>query len=615
MTTLTLLGLFFFYLLLHVMKKADEGKGVWLFGVITLPLLVISFIYVGRTWVDAVFLDGFIHIPLVGRFMAGTLDFSELLIPRGEHILSGYAVLTLLNAQFLDLDMRLDPVMFVLSFLLLSAVVYLECAKILRQEKRWILALVFFPLALISFSLTAPPGILMSTQFTWGTSMALVVAWFLQNDFDRESLAPRATWPVVGALTVMLVYFLVFSGSYFPGLVFGLAGMISLRRVAERKKLDWRVGAVLLTAAVCSFLYFYRVFVAQRWPESISLPQRMVHIVHTPIDTLLTYFSGFGAGLVDQNSVVNHISTLLYLGGIMAVIAGFALWLYVRAGLHRVSYLPVFCVCYVVGIISAIRLGRSQNGDWRWIANDWYSFHLRLFGLGAAWMLLLAIVSYRRLRSARPQGASLTGWRTALALASLAFILSCHAFANYHQWSRGINNVRGWAEEKHMALLFPEFTDQSVLLWGPDEVISDRAILEKYHLSSFSAHSWNEVQARSQDGLIRFNSWYSDNWLGENASVIFFAGSSDDLEVIMQVPGFIHAAVVEVVLNGKVLFSGPLTAGQAKLIAGRVRAGRNVLTIRTDRSVVPAKAGISGDLRPLSLHINVFNLPSLVTGI
>ena len=197
MTTLTLLGLFFFYLLLHVMKKADEGKGVWLFGVITLPLLVISFIYVGRTWVDAVFLDGFTHIPLVGRFMAGTLDFSELLIPRGEHILSGYAVLTLLNAQFLDLDMRLDPVMFVLSFLLLSAVVYLECAKILRQEKRWILALVFFPLALISFSLTAPPGILMSTQFTWGTSMALVVAWFLQNDFDRESLAPRATWPVV----------------------------------------------------------------------------------------------------------------------------------------------------------------------------------------------------------------------------------------------------------------------------------------------------------------------------------------------------------------------------------------------------------------------------------
>lgn len=610
MTTLALLSIVFFFALLHFMKKTDEGKNTWLFGLITFPLLILSFIYVEHTWVDTVFLDGFIHVPLVGRFMSGNLAMSEFFQPAGEHILLGYKALFLLNARYLDLDMRLDPVMFVLSFLLLSSLIYLECSKILKNEKLWLLGIFFIPLALISFSLTAPPLMFMSTQFTWGASIALLTAWFLQNEFDRSSITPRVAWPLVGTLVSLVVYYLVFSGSYFPGMIFGIAGMIILRLIVEKRQPDWRIGSVILVGAICSFWYVYIVFFVQVWGGEASLTHRLDHFATAPADTILTYFAGIGASLVDQHSLENKISVLLYLGGAMVLIAGFAIWLYLKTRMYRLTYLPIFCLSYSLGIISAVRLGRNQQGDWGWIANNWYSFHLRLFCLGVVWILLFAIISHLRSRSVKTKDSRVpTRWQASIAMASLAFIFSCHAFANYCQLHRG-PSVRGWVDAKRAALLFPEFTDQSLLLWGPTEVASARSILQKYRLSSFSVHSLNETFSGNPDGLIRYNGWYADNWLGESASVVFWADNSDDVKVTGQLPPFIAAAKIDVLLNESHLFSGELAAGQTKSFVGKARSGMNVLTIRTDRSVVPAAVGIGADIRPLSFFVQEARFPS-----
>ena len=610
MTTLAFLSSIFFFVLLIVMKKANQGRAIWPFFLVALPGLVLSLIYVGRSWTDVVFLDGFIQVPIIGQFMAGHLPWGELLQPRGEHVLLGYGLFSLFNARFLGLDMRLDPVAFALSFLLLSGVVYLEFSKALKTEKSWLLTAAFLPLALIGFSLTAPPLMLMATQFSWGASLAVLVGWLLQKEFDRPpGFAARLSRPLLGALLGVVVYYLVFSGSYFPGLLFGLAGMIIFRCAAERQKPDWRAGTVILTAVICSSLYVYRVFVVEPWPESVSMSQRISHLVNTPRDTFLTYLAGIGAGVVDGHSVENNMPALLYLGGAMLLITGFAFWLFFKARMHRATYLPIFCIFYTLGVISAVRLGRGQIGDWRWIANEWYSFHLRLLCLGVTWILIFAIVGRWRARSAEETAdGALAGWKVLIALASLAFIFTSHGFANYRQWNRGLG-IRGWAEEKRRAMLYPEFTDQSVLLWPPTETAAARSVLEKYHLSSFSIHSLKDFFAIYPDGLIRFTGWGQDNWVAGNGSASFFSGKSGDVAVVGQLPPFIPSAKVDVFLNGKPIFSGKLSANQITSFAGKTQRGLNILTIQSNQSVAPAKAGSNGDMRPVSLHVNAIRLP------
>ena len=364
----------------------------WLPFLVELMLaIMISLLYIRRTFVNTVFLDGFFFVPLEGSFLKGDMLLTYLFSNFGEHLLVGYDLLSLFNAKFLALDMRLDPVMFVAAYAGTATIVYAECSRVFSSIRPFILGILFIPLGFLCFSLVAPPLIFMSTQFAWGSTVALMIAWFLQRDFSTSTASsPRPRWPIIGVLILIPLYYLVFSGSYFPGLIIGLGAMYVFRGILTGKWIERRIIIVAVEGAVCTLLYMYYIFVLHGAKGTAS--QGVLLYFKNPVETIMWYFSGIGAGLMDQHTLEAMPETGLILGGAMAVISVVAIWLFIRKGMCRKTYLPVYCMFYTVGIITSVCVGRGTFGDYLWMTNDWYSFHLRFFVIGVVWILLYVLV-------------------------------------------------------------------------------------------------------------------------------------------------------------------------------------------------------------------------------
>ena len=580
------------------------------FLVILVPVVIVLLWYIHRTYVDTVFLDGFIFVPLIDRFLEGNWSLSDLFSPSWEHLLVGYGTLSLFNAKFLALDMRLDPVMFLAAYAFTAAIVYAECSRVSNTVRSYMLGILFVPLGLLCFSLVAPPMMLMSTQFAWGSAVALLIAWFLQRDFNTSAVdPPRPRWPLIGMLVLMPLYFLGFSSAYFPGLVLGLGAMYIFRALLTGKWRERRIILVAVVVTVCVLLYGYYMFVAPPLsPGQMPISNSSAHYFTDPAGTIMSYLAGIGSGLIDIHTLeLTTPSVILVIGGVMVVISAVALWLFVRTGMYRKTYLPVYCMFYSLGVMTAVRVGRGLYGDWGFITGEWYSFHLRFFVIGVVWILLYVI--YERVRRSRVGEVRLVEWRSwpvVFAISAILFVGACHAAANIAQWQRGLS-VHAWLEEKRNALLFPEFYDNAsdLLYVSAEDLTKYRAILEKHSLSCFSPRGWADVVADSRDGILRFSGWYDDDWVGRKGYAVFTAQAEGEVSFEGFVPDFIDSNYVEVSLNDEVIFTGELAGGDRTSFSGHVRKGRNVIAVTCEREASPASLGVNPDLRPLAFRLSI----------
>jgi hypothetical protein len=310
----------------------------------------------------------------------------------GEQLLVGTGILDLLAAKYFAWDNRIFPLMFIPAYALIAAIIYSECSKIFSNLRSIILGIVFLPLCLLCFSLVAAPLIGMSTQFEWGLTIGFLIAWFLQRDFDNSSDSPQSRWPLIAILILMPLNFLVFTGSYFPGVIFGLGAMYVGRALLTGKWREPRVFLVAVESIVCALAYCYYVFILQADKNAAAI-HGITHYFADPIGTIMFYVYGIGGSVMDQFTLESvDPSIYLIIGSILGIISLMALWLFIKTGMYRKTYLPIYCMSYTLGIITAVRFGRGLFGDSRWILNNWYSFHLSFFVIGVTWILLYVLV-------------------------------------------------------------------------------------------------------------------------------------------------------------------------------------------------------------------------------
>ncbi len=586
------------------------------FLVLLVPAVVVLLWYIDRTFVDTVWEDGFIYVPLIGRFLEGHLAPGDLFIHFGEHLLFGQAVLNLLNAKFLALDMRLDAVVSLTAYAATAAIIYAECSRVFSNIRAYLLGILFVPLGLLCFSLVSPPTLLMSTQFACGSAVALLIAWFLQQGFNTSTMDnPRPRWPLIGMLILIPLYFLVFSSAYFPGLVLGLGAMYLCRAIITRR---WHIRHMVSLAAViaaCVMLYYWYVFqTTGLYSGQGSFLNRLSYYFSTGIfDTILSYIAGISSSVMDQHTIMERLpweagNVFLVLGGAMAIMGAVALWLFFKTGMYRKTYLPIYCMFYPLGIITSVRFGRGMIGGWGWMTNEWYSFQTKFFVIGAVWILLYALVEY--MPRVRIEWASIVklmkSWPIIFASVALAFIFACHAYANVAQWHRG-PYVHIWLAEKRNALLFPEFYDNpaNVILWPEASMIEGRAILEKHELSCFSPRGLADIFAGSPDGVLYISGWYTDNWVGRKGYAALMAQAEGGVSFEGFVPDFISSNYVEVRLNDEVIFTGNLAGGVKTSFSGHSRKGINLIAVTCEREVAPASIGVNPDLRPLAFWLSI----------
>lgn len=578
-----------------------------LFLLVVVPLLLLLLWYIHRTFVNTIYLDGFMYVPLIGRFLEGNWSLGDLFVRFGEHMVVGYGLLSLLNAKFLALNMQLDPVMFLAASSVIAAIVYAECSRVFSTVRLYVLGILFVPLGFLCFSLVAPPGMMMSTQFMWGSTVALLIAWFVQRDFYTSGMgSPRRHWSLIMVLILVPLYFLLLSGAYFPGLVLGLGATYIFRALLTGKWRERRIVLVVAVGLMCVLCYGYYVFVAQAIQEEAT-SSGILHYFSDPVGTVKSYLAGIGGGLMDGHTLEYTGVPVIILGGVMAAIGVVALWLFVRTRMYAKTYLPVYCMFYSLGIMTSVYIGRGLTSGWGAITAEWYSFHLRFFVIGVVWILLYALV--QRLRYIRAGKARLVNWRSwpvALALVALALVFACHAIANVAQWQRG-PSVHAWLAEKRNALLFPQFYENAsdVLLWPEEAVVKCRAILVQHELSCFSPRGWADVVGDSHNGILRVSGWYADDWIGRKGYAVFTAQAEGELSFNGYVPEFIPSNHVEVYINDEAVFAADLAGGDRAAFSGRVQAGSNIIAVTCERAASPLSRGVGLDSRPLALHLTL----------
>ena len=143
--------------------------------------------------------------------------------------------------------------MFVAASASIAAIIYADFTSQMAGMRASLDALLSAPLLFLCFSLVAAPGALMSTQFVWGTVVALLIAWLLQREFRRPRQgSPWLTANTGGAIVLTVAYFLLFSGAYFPGFLAGIAAMALAHRLCRRRRLErryWVLAGTILAAA------------------------------------------------------------------------------------------------------------------------------------------------------------------------------------------------------------------------------------------------------------------------------------------------------------------------------------------------------------------------------
>jgi hypothetical protein len=581
------------------------------FVAVLLAPLVLSFLYVQRAFVNVVFADGLLPVPMIGRFLAGQGSFADLLgHPFGEHLLLGYRAIELVNAKLFSFDLRVDAVLFVVAFAVTAAIIYAEFSKAFADVRTLLLVPLFLPLGFLCFSLVAPPGGFMTTQFVWGSVVALLVAWLLQRDWDNAParLRGRPIWPIVCALVLLPVYFFVFSGAYFPGLLLGLVAMCAFHRLLGHAK--WREPrtlAVLLTSLACAVGYFLVLMTFGLSTQSTD-SGGIANFFSDPGNTVLSYVAGIGASVVDIHTLEKYGSTaLLVVGGLMAATGVVAVWLFIRTRMYQKTYVPVYCIFYTLGIITSVRMGRGLLGDWTWLSNEWYAFHMRFFAIGVAWILLYALVqAVQRIRRRETWLVSLASWPIALVTLAVVVFGAIQLGANVAQWQRG-PSVQQWFEQKRLALLYPQLFDApaEILLASPADIAAARAVFQQHGLSSFSSPYSMTGMDPTVFGVLRLEGWYGDDWVGLAGKAALNAPSATDVGITLSVPDFIPANQVVVRLDDSVVFDASVAGGTSRSLTAHLHPGLNVLSVACEHAVSPASLGIGADLRPLGCHVAV----------
>jgi hypothetical protein len=181
--------------------------------------------------------------------------------------------------------------------------------------------------------------------------------------------------------------------------------------------------------------------------------------------------------------------------------------------------------------------------------------------------------------------------------------------ANVAQWQRG-PSVQRWLEQKRLALLYPQLYDApaEILLASPADVAVARAVLQRYHLSSFSS-PYSALDSKSIGfGVLRLGGWSPDDWMGHEGNAALATPVAAEAQLTLFVPEFIPANQVVVRLEGRVVFDASVPGGTTRSFTAHLHSGLNVVRVTCQHAISPASLGVGGDVRPLGCRVTVERL-------
>lgn len=593
-----------YYLLICIYLLYCKKNIAYIYFLCTAPFVFLVSKYIQNTYVNVLLADGLDLVDFVGDFYAGNLKVFDFFSVRHDHLLAGYKIITLFNVHFLNWDIRLDPAIYLIASISLSALIFqaITCAQsngCVRNSSKT--ALIFLPLSIVIFSLTATPGLLMATQFSVGVFLAAFIAHNIDFYF-RQDRGGCFNYKLLIIFISLFAYFILFSSFYFFGLISGLFLIFLFRKFIindlPAKKLLLILVFLLLFSSILFLLKFlstnyYNVYEPYEFP---TVGSRLLGFISSPLDILKSILAGIAGSIVDIHTFENDMNIFLYIGFVLFILTLYSLYLYKKFKIYKDTLLPLFFIGYTLGIIFSVRIGRGFSSGWEGAINEWYAIHLKPFAIGLVWILILFIINNFKIKRYKVH--------TIISLIGLFIIFVLISFSNMNQWNRS-NNVKNWYQEKFSAMIFPEINNQNVLLNSFQVVDKSRIFLINNQLSSFS-----KKESDSYFGLginpssMRAGDWFVDNWVGAKGGLLFSSKSAAVVSGVLRMSPYIKQNKIQVLFNNKVILESSVGPNEVINFSAISSIGVNKIIITNTHSASPKLIGANNDKRFLSVHVD-----------
>ena len=569
-------------------------------------------------WPDAAWQTTLSDIVSVDRVLNHGPAGSMSITVGGEHALTGYRWFQYINAELFGLNSQVELVAYFALTLTLALAIGARIFRDLdRTDSGWPARVVVFAIPAVLSSLVGAGSRGMEIGQFSGMALFVVLALLIDSRMSTRAFL------VVILCTVPLATVLVL-GSYVaaPAMALALVCLVQLGRPTverqARAKL-WALTGTFLVSTVAWLLLLtllppselnnrFGEFLKQTSHDSLFIPK---------------YFLGGAAGSVMSSQTLEatgQARRFAYGVGALVVLLAVACLVLAYRRAWSGSTVPLLLILMPVGLAGTLLVGRS--GDALWLLSPWYGFHLRLFLVGAIWLLVraLAVVGvpgwFRLSRALVAQSA---------ALVLLVAVLGVAVFANVIQWRREPAE-RAYFQNVQRALLFPQ--ELAIGGNGYTQLIlpleaSHRAVdlLRKDHLSVYrdpqavlaamgDPGEYDEAAAADPDFAMQ--GMLDRQWAGRLVSIDILHPTCTALMIdVTSYPGVVHAATT----NGEVsILSVKTTFGDDQtIVLGDTQAKLELhptgdapeVTLAFTRTWNPAALGLGADERDLAALVDV----------
>ena len=594
---------------------SNSRSAGYVLALLVLGSTVYFLIYTATISANMVHLAWFFHAPMIEHYFEGRQRFSDLTVPFAEHGMFGYNLLLLINVIFFRLNTLFDSylnVAIVAAVATITAVAYARTFPATRHP--WLMPVLFGPVAFALFSVTQGSSGAMETQVRLGSLAFMVVSFVVDRALFASAKSPGAMTLLAGVALVVgatLLFGTFYSFAWFPGLV----AMCLYAAIVRRGTRIYGGGIIAtLLLAIPLYFWFYDLKLPAN-PARIGLMERTTFLVQSMLATLSS--ASVGRTLWEVKIISDR---MLLLNGLFVFAAyGYALWLWVRRGVVRVTWLPVLMIASSVGVGLLVAIGRASLLDWSWGTSYWYAVHTK-FGLAGSLWIFGHVIAHSRRESAPSAGRPRVQLPTAAAC-SVVIALLCAplAFANYVEWQYA-PEARGWLESKvryaFAGTPMPlDETGRTPFHATPEETMEGMRVFRRYRLTFFAnfppitdryepdilVHGETTRAARLRPGWHQLEG--SQRWTARQSEILFRTGPRGTVTVSGYMPGFLAPNMLTLLIDGKEIGAKLVAEGFFSVSGAGPPETDVALLIRTSNHVVPKDRGFSGDQRELGAII------------
>lgn len=418
------------------------------YAVFALAATVFSLSRLRWAWPDAAWQTNLLDIEAVDHVLNKGFGGAMWIGVGGEHALTGYRWFQYFNAAVFGLDTQVELfVYFGLTLTLALAIGGRIFRDLDRRSSGWPARVLVFAIPVVLSTLVGAGSRGMEIGQFFGMTLFVVLALLIDSRMSTRAflVVVLCTVPLAGVLVL---------GSYLGAPTIALVLVSLLQRLRPTVERPARPKLYVLTGTFLVSTVGWLLLMSLLGPSELDtgFGKLFRQLSHDPM-FIPKYFLGGAAGSVisaQTLEVSGHGPRFAYAVGALVVLFAVACVVLAYRRAWRGSTVPLLLVLMPVCLVGTLLVGRSM--DALWMLAPWYGFNLRLFLVGAIWLLVRALAAV-----------GVPGWlRVSRALAAqaaavvlLVAVLGVSVFANVNQWRRQPAE-RAYFQNIQWALLFPQ---------------------------------------------------------------------------------------------------------------------------------------------------------------